>query len=65
MSKHDLVTVRLDRAELDLLVEGLDRVEKDREFTLKVQPSTSEDAVQATDALQIARRLREELSELR
>jgi hypothetical protein len=55
MTNKDLISIRIDRRELELIREGLTRVVKDREFTIKVQPVSTEGAVAATDTLVVVR----------
>jgi len=64
MTKKDLISIRIDRRELELIREGLTRVVKDREFTIKVQPVSAEDAVVATDTLVVVRALQAQLDDL-
>jgi len=64
MTKKDLVSLRVDRRELDLIREGLELVVKNREFTIKVQPASAEDAVAATDALVVIAALQAQLEDL-
>ena len=64
MTKKDLMSIRVDRRELELIREGLTRVVKDREFTIKVQPASAEDAVAATDTLVVVRALQAQLDDL-
>ena len=64
MTKKDLISIRIDRRGLELIREGLTRVVKDREFTIKVQPVSAEDAVVATDTLVVVRALQAQLDDL-
>jgi hypothetical protein len=64
MTKKDLISIRVDRRELDLIREGVTRVVKDREFTIKVQPVSAERAVAATDTLVVVRALQAQLDDL-
>jgi hypothetical protein len=64
MTKKELIGVRVDRRELDLIREGLALVVKRREFTIKVQPASAEDAVAATDALVVIAALQAQLDGL-
>jgi hypothetical protein len=64
MTKKDLISLRVDRRELNLLREGWVLVVKDREFTIKVQPASAEDAVAATDALVVIAASQAQLDDL-
>jgi hypothetical protein len=59
------VTVRLTPDEVSLLEQALDALEADDLFTQRVQPSTSEQAIQAVTRVQAVSMLREILREAR
>jgi hypothetical protein len=59
------VTLRLSADEVVLLQQALDALEQDDAFTLKVQPSHSEQAIQAATRLQAIEMLRLILHEAR
>lgn len=64
MTKKDLISIRVDRRELDLIRDSLTLLLKAREFTIKVQPASAKDAVAATDALVVIRALLSQLDGL-
>ena len=62
--KKHLLSLSVDRRELAQLRQGLDLLAAKHEFTVKVQPAASRDAIAATDSLQILRALEARLEEL-